>query len=61
MNFEINIGDTVSVTTEYDIYEGEILNITENTLTMEYFNGVKDEVREVEIPLNKVQLIKESI
>lgn len=61
MNLQINIGDTVSVTTEYDIYEGEILDITKNTLTMEYFNGVKDEVREVEIPLNKIQSIKESI
>jgi hypothetical protein len=58
MNLQIDIGDTVTITTEYGFYEGEVLDLTENTLTMDYFNGVKGETRQVEIPLNKIHSIK---
>ena len=61
----ISVGDTVIVTKVtqdgIDVYEGDVLAINEERLIMTYFNGVKDELREVEIPMNKIQSIKECI
>lgn len=61
MNIQINIGDTIIVNTADDVYEGEVLAINEKQLTMTYFNEVKGEEREVEIPLDKIQSIEEDI
>ena len=47
-------GETI-IWTPDNIYEGEVLDITDELLTMECFNGVKDEMREVDIPLTKIQ------
>ncbi len=61
----VSVGDTVIVTKitqdGIDVYEGDVLAINEERLIMTYFNGVKDELREVEIPMNKIQSIKECI
>lgn len=58
----ISVGDTVIVTKVtqdgIDVYEGDVLAINEERLIMTYFNGVKDELREVEIPMNKIQSIE---
>ena len=61
----VSVGDTIIVTKVtqdgIDVYEGDVLAINEERLIMTYFNGVKDELREVEIPMNKIQSIKECI
>ncbi len=61
----VSVGDTIIVTTTpqfgIGVYEGDVLAINDERLIMTYFNGVKDELREVEIPMNKIQSIKECI
>lgn len=44
----------IIVETKTNIYEGQLLNLNDTHLTMEYFNGVKDEVREVDIPFTDI-------
>ncbi len=60
-SLNIEVGDTIIVNTADAVYEGEVLAINEKQLTMTYFNRVKDEEREVEIPLDKIQSIEEDI
>ena len=55
---KLTIGDTITVNTAEHVYEGDVLAINEERLIMTYFNGVKDELREVEIPLNEIQSIE---
>jgi len=57
----ISIGDAVIVTTQNDLYVGEVLEITDTQLTMTYFNSLKDQVREVEIMLDKIERVEEDI
>lgn len=55
---KLTVGDTITVNTAEHVYEGEVINVTSKRLLMVYFNGVKDELREVEIPLNEIQSIE---
>ena len=57
----ISIGDAVIVTTQNDLYVGDVLEITDTQLTMTYFNSLKDQVREVEIMLDKIERVEEDI
>ena len=56
----VSIGDWIIASTADSIYEGEVLEITETQITMTYFNVVKDDTREVELPLNKIESIEEN-
>ena len=47
-------GDAI-ITTKNHVYEGEVLGITDEFLTMYYHNAVKDEMREVDIPLGDIE------
>jgi len=55
MWLEGTINGEAIISTSDAIYEGEVFGITDEFLTMEFFNGVKDEMREVDIPLNKIE------
>lgn len=55
MWLEGTINGEAIISTPDAIYEGEVFGITDEFLTMEFFNGVKDEMREIDIPLNKIQ------
>ena len=55
MWLEGTINGEAIISTPDAIYEGEVFGITDEFLTMEFFNGVKDEMREVDIPLNKIE------
>ena len=55
MWLEGTINGEAIISTKDAIYEGEVFGITDEFLTMEFFNGVKDEMREIDIPLNKIQ------
>ena len=55
MWLEGTINGEAIISTSDAIYEGEVFGITDEFLTMEFFNGVKDEMREIDIPLNKIQ------
>lgn len=44
----------IIVETKTNIYEGQLMSLNDSHLTMEYFNGVKDEVREVDIPFTDI-------
>ena len=48
------LGVDIIVTTYDNDYEGQLLAINVNSLTMEYFNFVKDELREVDIPYHNI-------
>jgi hypothetical protein len=61
MKKKVKIGDWIIASTADSIYEGEVIEVTDTQITMNYFNAVKDDTREVELPLNKIQLIEESI
>ena len=43
------------ITTKDHIYEGEVLQITDELITMEYHNVIKDDMREVDIPLRDIE------
>ena len=43
------------ITTKDHIYEGEVLCITDEFVAMEYFNVVKGEYREVDIPFGDIE------
>lgn len=43
------------ITTKDHIYEGEVLCITDEFVAVEYFNVVKDDMREVDIPLGDIE------
>ena len=55
----VSVGDMVLITTANDLYEGEVLEITGKKITMNYFNSVKGEVREVTIMLNKIEKVED--
>ena len=55
MWLEGTINGEAIISTSDAIYEGEVFGITDEFLTMEFFNGVKDEMREVDIPLYKIE------
>jgi len=55
MWLEGTINGEAIISTKDAIYEGEVFGITDEFLTMEFFNGVKDEMREVDIPLTKIE------
>ena len=55
MWLEGSITGEAIITTKRDIYEGQVFFITDDYVTMEYFNGVKNEMREIDIPLKKIQ------
>jgi hypothetical protein len=57
----VKIGDWIIASTADSIYEGEVLEITDTQITMTYFNAVKDDTREVELPLVKIQLVEEGV
>jgi len=55
MWLEGTINGEAIILTKDAMYQGEVFVITDEFLTMEFFNGVKDEMREVDIPLNKIE------
>ena len=59
MKNSVKIGDWIIASTADSIYEGEVLEITETQITMTYFNVVKDDTREVELPLNEIDYIEQ--
>lgn len=52
-------GEMVLVGTKDNEYEGEVLDVTAKHLVLQYFNIVKDEVREMDIPFADIAWIKE--
>lgn len=50
-----SIGGEAIITTKDHVYEGEVLQITDELITMEYYNVVKDDTREVDIPLSDIE------
>jgi hypothetical protein len=52
-------GETVLVGTKENEYEGEVIDVTAKHLVLEYFNLVKDEVRELDIPFADILWVKE--
>lgn len=60
MKKSVKIGDWIIASTAENIYEGEVLEVTDTQITMTYFNVVKDSTREVELPLNKIESMEES-
>ncbi len=59
MKNSVKIGDWIIASTADNIYEGEVLEITETRITMTYFNVIKDDTREVELPLNEIDYIEQ--
>ena len=56
------IGENYEVGTKGgDTYDGEISDVTDTVLTMLWFNIVKDQVRELDIPIADISWIKESL
>jgi len=45
----------IVITTKDNIYKGDVVNITDDFITVEYYNTVKDDVREVDIYLDKIE------
>lgn len=60
-DFENNLGMNFFLGTKRDIYEGEIIAVNDENLTIQYFNGVKDENRELDIPYRDILWAKEDI
>lgn len=60
-DIEPNIGLNYFVSTLTDVYNGELLSVNDEHLVMEYFNVVKDDTREVDIPLTKIIWMKEEL
>ena len=56
-----NVGMSFFLATSRDVYEGEILDVNDEFVSIEYFNGVKDEKREMDIPLKDILWVKEDI
>ena len=50
-----SMGGDATITTKEHVYEGEILCITDEFVAMEYYNSVKDDMREVDIPLGDIE------
>lgn len=48
------VTDEVIVGTKAKIYEGTLLSYTEEFVTLNYFNEIKDDYREVDIPLKDI-------
>jgi len=49
------------VATKRDVYEGEIIDANDEHLTIERFDRVKDENRELDIPYSDILWTKEDI
>lgn len=59
--FENQVGTNFFIGTKNNVHEGEILAVGNELLTLEYFNGVKDELREMDIPLNQILWAREDV
>ena len=60
-DFENNVGLNYFVATKRDVYEGEIIDANDEHLTIERFDRVKDENRELDIPYSDILWTKEDI
>jgi len=60
-DIEHGIGLEYFISTKTDIYNGEILGVNNEFVTLEYFNTVKDSTREIDIPLKDILWIKEDL
>lgn len=45
----------IVITTKDNIYKGDVVNITDDFITVEYYNTIKDDVREVDIYFDKIE------
>jgi hypothetical protein len=56
------VGEQVEVSVLLgNTYEGEVIDVTEQTLTLSYYSIVKDQQRELDIDLSKIEWVKESL
>lgn len=55
----IEIGDFFLVTTKNGAqYDGQVINLTETTLTIEHWNEVKDRLDETDIKLSDITMLE---
>ena len=60
-DIEHGIGLEYFISTKTDIYNGEILAVNDEFVTVEYFNTIKDSTREIDIPLKDILWLKEDL
>jgi len=56
---QIEVGDFFLVTTKNGAqYDGQVINLTETTLTIEHWNEVKDRLDETDLQLNDITMLE---
>lgn len=60
-DFENNVGLNFFVATKRDVYDGEIIEVNDKHLTIQRFDRVKDENRELDISYDDILWAKEDI
>ena len=55
------IGEQVQVSIRLgNTYEGEVIDVTEKTLTLSYYSFLKDRQSELDIDLNSIEWVEEA-
>lgn len=60
-DFENNVGLNYFIGTRRDVYEGEIIDANDEHLTIERFDRVKDQIRELDISYSDILWAKEDV
>lgn len=47
----------IVITTKDNIYKGDVVYIADDFITVEYYNTIKDDVREVDIYFDKIERV----
>jgi len=48
----------IVITTKDNIYKGDVVNIADDFITVEYYNTIKDDMREVDIYFDKIERVR---
>jgi len=58
MWFDNSMSSEIVITTKDNIYKGDVINIADDFITVEYYNTIKDDMREVDIYFDKIERVR---